>query len=96
MFRFWPRSSGNQNVNARARERWRDVLMAQMANRAGVGRIHSMTMPHSSERRPYQQDEKRYREHRAPNSLLIRHFLGTLTGPEYSVPSVVQELHSWT
>jgi hypothetical protein len=61
MFRFWPRSSGNQNVNARARERWRDVLMAQMANRAGVGRIHSMTMPHSSERRPYQQDEKRCR-----------------------------------
>jgi hypothetical protein len=31
-------------------------------------------MPYSSKRSPYHQQEKRYREHRAPNSLLIRQF----------------------
>jgi len=74
MLRFWSRSCGNQKVYTSACRRWRDGLMAQMANRAGVGRRNGMTMPHSSERSPDHQHEKRYRERRAPNSLLIRHF----------------------
>jgi hypothetical protein len=73
-FRFWSRSCGNQNVYTRARERRLDHLMAQMAKWACIGRINSMTVPLSSERGPYHQYEKRCWEHRAPNSLLIRHF----------------------
>jgi hypothetical protein len=74
MLRFWSGSCGNQNVSTSACRRWRDGLMAQMANRAGVSGTNGMTMPHSPERSPYQQHEKRYREHRAPNSLSLRHF----------------------
>jgi hypothetical protein len=74
MVRLWSRSCGNQNVYTSACQRWLDGLMAQMANRARVRGRNGMTMPHSSERSPYHQGEKRYREHRAPNSLLLRHF----------------------
>lgn len=74
MLRLWSGSGGKQNVYASACQRWLDGLMAQMANRAGVRRRDGMTMPHSSERSSYHQHEKRYREHRAPNSLLLRHF----------------------
>jgi hypothetical protein len=74
MLRFWSGSCGNQNVHTSARRRWLDGLMAQMANRAGVRGRNGMTMPHSAERSPNHQHEKRYREHRAPNSLLLSHF----------------------
>jgi hypothetical protein len=74
MLRFWSGSCGNQNVYTSACRRWRDSLMAQMANRAGVRGRNGMTVPHSSERSPDHQREKRYREHGAPNSLLLRHF----------------------
>jgi hypothetical protein len=74
MLRFRSRSCGSQNVYTSACQRWLDGLMAEMANRAGVRRRNGMTMPHSSERRPDYQREKRYREHGAPNSLLLRHF----------------------
>jgi hypothetical protein len=74
MLRFWSGSGGNQNVNTSACQGWLNGLMAQMANWAGVRGRNGMTMPHSSERRPYHQHQKRYREHRAPNSLLLRHF----------------------
>jgi hypothetical protein len=74
MLRLWSGPCGNQNVSTSACQRWLNGLMAQMANRAGVRGTNGMTMPHSSERSPYHQHEKRYREHRAPNSLLLRHF----------------------
>jgi hypothetical protein len=74
MLGFWSGSGGNQNVYTSASERWLDGLMAHMADRAGVRGRNGMTMPHSSERSPHHQREKRYREHRAPNSLLLRHF----------------------
>jgi hypothetical protein len=74
MLRFWSGSCGNQNVYTSACQGWFDGLMAQMANRAGVRGRNGMTMPHSAERSPYHQHEKRYREHRAPNSLLLSHF----------------------
>jgi hypothetical protein len=74
MFRFWSRSGGNQSVCTSAGQRWLDGLMAEMANRAGVRGRNGMTMTHSPERRSYHQHEERYREHRAPNQLLVRHF----------------------
>jgi hypothetical protein len=67
MLRFWSGPGGNQKVHTSACRRRLDRLMAQMANRAGVRGRNGMTMPHSSERSPYHQYEKRYREHRAPN-----------------------------
>ena len=74
MLRFWSSSCGNQNVYTSACQRWLNGLMTQMADRAGVRGREGMTMPHSSERRPYHQHEKRYREDCTPNSLLLRHF----------------------
>jgi hypothetical protein len=74
MLRFWSRSRRSQNVYTGICRRCFNSLMAQMANRAGVGGRNGMTVPHSSERSPYHQREKRYRDHRAPNSLLLRHF----------------------
>ena len=74
MFRFRSSSRRHQDVYPSAGQCWLDGQMAQMANRAGVRGRNGMTMQHSSERGSYHQHEKRYREHRAPNSLLVTHF----------------------
>jgi hypothetical protein len=67
MLRFWFGPGGNQKVHSSAGRCRLNRLMAQMANRAGVRGRNGMTVPHPSERGPYHQHEKRYREHRAPN-----------------------------
>jgi hypothetical protein len=74
MLRFWSGSCGNQNVHTSARQSWLNGLMAQVADRAGVRGRNGVTVPHSPERRPYHQHEKRYRKRRAPNLLLLRQF----------------------
>ena len=58
--RFGPRPAGNRNTYANARRRRFDGLMAQMADRAGVGRSVGVMMPDSPERRPDHQREQRY------------------------------------
>ena len=82
MLRFWPRFCGNQNVYTSASQRWLDGLMAQMANRAGLRRRNSMTMPHSSERCPYHQHEIALSGAPCAKFAFDQTLLGTLTGPE--------------
>jgi hypothetical protein len=72
--RLRPRPRGNQNGCTVACHRWLDGLMAHMADWAGAGGKVGVIMPDLSDRRPYHEREKRYRQHEVPNPLLAGHF----------------------
>jgi len=53
-------------------------------------------MPQSSNRRPYEKDENRYRNDQVPGSFLIRHGSRTFKALSYLMDSVDQNAHFWT
>ena len=74
VLRFRISTGGNQNVDTQVHHRRFNGLMAEMADRAGVGRGTGVSAPDHSEGSRQDQRKKRDRPYQAPEPFLIRHY----------------------
>jgi hypothetical protein len=89
VLRFRISTGGNQNVDTQVHHRRFDGLMAEMADRAGVGGGTGVIVPDHSESSPQDQRDKRDRHYQAPESFLIGHcFEEHLKDPVHLLKSV--------
>jgi hypothetical protein len=79
VLRFGRRSRRHQNRDASVCRCRFNSLMAQMADRAGIGRGSCMMVPGKPQRCPYQQRKERHRDQQSPDCSSTRHFRGVLS-----------------